>query len=165
MRDRILTILLRPLLWMSRIVFKVNRLDAIDPVCLGAELSAAIELYGDPIEKGEHEKLPEATTYTFEAGIFHEAVITVWQDRIHQITYWSSYPAPEKDLRFMFEKYAEGNTWRVMTEGYSYQRSDDKVHLWCSAVPAIGVGTIVFMNALREFRRTSGDSSDGDGLR
>jgi hypothetical protein len=37
-----------------------------------------------------------------------------------------------------------------MQEGYWYQRSDGSVRLWCSAIPAIGIGTVDFLRAKGE---------------
>ncbi|WP_050026348.1 hypothetical protein [Verrucomicrobium sp. BvORR034] len=51
----------------------------------------------------------------------------------------------------MFEGYKEGNGWQVMTEGYWYQRSDGRVRLWCSAIPAIGVAYTDFLRAKSDF--------------
>ncbi|GEM_PF-3748290 len=121
-----------------------TQLADISLISLETELNQAISLYGAPLEQSPHEDVPEATQYTFAVGDYHEAVITAWQGKIHHITYWSAQSHPKKDLQTMFRFYGQGQGWNTFTQGYSYRRKDNKLWLWCSVAPAIGVESIQF---------------------
>ena len=140
-------------LWYSRVFYKLNRLDAINHLALGATLADAIALYGPPMEEGPSEDNPEATTYEFSVSPYHDATVTVWNGIVHRVAYWSEYPDPRPDLAWMLDTYGAGLGWSVMTEGYSFRRNDDQCWLFCSAAPVIGVGTTLYNKAKAEVRR------------
>jgi hypothetical protein len=143
----IISITINPVIWFCRIFLKWNRLEKIDTVSLLSPINDAIDLYGDDFQKEKHAEFPESAIYSFEVGLFHEATITEWNGKIHEVTYWSSHPNPKRDLIFMMERYGEQKKWRTLTDGYLYLREDDACALWCSAAPAIGVGTASFRDA------------------
>jgi hypothetical protein len=143
---------IRWLLWRARVLDKLNRLDAIHPLSLGASLEDAVALYGSEYESGPADDHPDATCYTFSISPFHEALITIWNGTVHQVAYCSSHPDPDRDLVWMLDTYGEGRQWDVMTRGYSYRRKDGARWLWCSAAPVIGVSSAEFMKATAEVR-------------
>jgi len=151
---------LRWLLWRARVVHKLNRLDAIRPLMLGASLDNVVALYGAAAESGPDEDEPSATTYGFLISPFHEAIVTVWKGAVHQVTYWSTHPDPARDLAWMMSTYGEGLGWDVVTEGYSYRRKDAVRLLWCSAAPAIGVGSLEFREVAMDARRRKREAKD-----
>ena len=55
----------------------------------------------------------------------------------------------------MLDRYRDGSQWRVMEEGYWYQREDDKIRLWCSAIPAIGVAYVDFLAVMAEYKKAN----------
>ena len=121
-----------------------TRLEAIKLLPLEVPIEQVVALYGDPIETAPTEDFPDGTTYTFAAGDHHEVVVHEWRGRVHTIAYWSQVGHPNRDLRHMFQFYGEGSKWTTINEGYLYYREDRYCALWCSAVPAIGVGTIEY---------------------
>ena len=131
--------------------FGRHRLDTMKLLPLGSSLADAVKLYGTPLEEESLEEASEIIQYTFSLGLYHEAVVLEWKQKIQSITYWSVKSDPARDLRYMLEQYQCGSRWCVMEEGYWYHREDDKVRLWCSAVPAIGVGYIDFLDAKAEY--------------
>lgn len=153
MKETLLRALGRTIVWMGRVFGGYNRLEKLKMVQLQDPIAGAISLYGPPLESEAAEDFPEATEHTFDAGPYHEAVIYEWNNRIHSITYWSTHPDPANDLAYMLKRFGEGHEWRVLTEGYSYQRADGKVRLWCSAAPGIGVATSEYQDAMATFRR------------
>lgn len=129
---------------------------AIDPestlqnlplIDLGATAESAIALYGDPIETSPKEEFPEASSMTFSPDELHEVVITVWNGAVHQVVYWFEDPSPDEDLVFIAGHYRDGQNWVELNPGYLYYREDEEIRLWCSALPAIGVGTIEYFKA------------------
>lgn len=141
------------ILWFGRSFLGWNRLDHITRVDLGCTISEVVEFYDDPIKSGPDEDFPEAKQYTFQVGAFHEAVISEWNGKVCSITYWSSHAAPTPDLRCMFETYGQGVGWNEIGAGYWYYRKDEKVRLWCSAIPAIGVATAEFLEAKADAKK------------
>ena len=125
-------------------LFKRYRLKSLKLLPLGASLGDAIKLYGEPIESNPSEVTEEITEYTFGAGHYHQVVALVWQGKIHSITYWSMKADPKHDIICMLDGYGEGKKWYTLEQGYWYQRKDDKVRLWCSIAPAIGVAYVDF---------------------
>ena len=137
--------------FVLRRVYGLHRLDAIRHLTLGETLDHAITLYGEPVEAYPHEKVPGATVHVFgQRFLFHQVAATEWQGRIHEVVYWSQYAAPEHDLLVVMRHHGQHHPWRVITDGYSYERQDGYCWLWCSALPWIGVGTCEFL----EHRRT-----------
>lgn len=131
-----------------------NRLQKVRMVDIGAPISVALSLYGEPVERCVNKDFPEACQFTFSAGVFHDVVLSEWRQRIQSIAYWSKYPDPSRDLTWMFHYYGEGHKWRAWGEpGYSYKREDGLRWLWCSAAPVIGIATSEYMDAEREYKR------------
>jgi len=143
------------ILWFGRTCLQWNRLDHIKRVELESLITDVIDIYGEPIESNPTEDFPEATTHTFQPGLYHEAVICEWRGKACSITYWSSHASPTQDLKCMFETYGKGIGWREVETGYWYFRKDDKVRLWCSAIPAIGVATTEYMEAKGQAKKAS----------
>ena len=148
--------------WHARVFYKLNRLDVIRPLSLGATVEEAIELYGQPLEEGPSEDNPEATSYEFSLSPYHNAAVTAWNGVVHEIAYWSSHPDPRRDLLWMLETHGAGVGWNVMTEGYSYRRNDGQCWLWCSAAPIIGVGTTLYNEAKAEVRMKTRSKASRD---
>ena len=146
------------LLWFITRLREVSRneieygMRSIPKVNLKAPISEAYKLYGEPNGTEVDDRNAEATNYTFTVSEHHEAVISEWKGEMHSITYWSSMSLPGPDLEAIKEHFSEGHGWNLLEKGYWYQRKDGTVRLWCSAAPAIGVGTLEFM--------TSGSADD-----
>ena len=148
------TLRVRWLLWKARAIDKLNRLDAITPLSIGATQGDAEALYGNPYESEPVKGRPEAICHTFWISPFHQALVTIWNGRIHQVAYLSSHPDPGPDLAWMLSTHSDGLEWTVMTPGYSYRRSDGARWLWCSAASVIGVSSGEFMAASAENRHS-----------
>lgn len=144
---KVLQTLAPPILWFGRNFLGWNKLDHVELVALGTPIEEVIKLYGEPLESKKDEDFDEATIHTFSAGPFHEAVISEWQGKAWSITYWSAYSSPAADLQCMLKFFGEGIGWDNVETGYWFFRNDNKVRLWCSAVPAIGVATVDYMYA------------------
>lgn len=129
-----------------------HRLETIEKLPLGSSLGDAVALYGEPIETKSDEDSPEITQHTFAAGDYHEVIASEWKDTIQSITYWSLKADPGRDLDCMLDAYSGSSEWQIMEEGYWYQRKDGVIRLWCSAIPAIGVGFIDFLGARSEHK-------------
>ncbi len=149
------------ILWFGRTFLRWNRLDRIQRLGLEALIADAFEVYGEPTESKPNADFPEATTYTFHPGPFHEVVISEWRGRACSITFWSAHAAPTPDLNCMLETYGQGIGWKDVETGYWYFRSDDKVRLWCSAAPAIGVATSEYLKAEGEAKRANRKINQG----
>jgi hypothetical protein len=130
-----------------------HRLEAVKWLPLGSSVDDAIELYGPPIEVGPSEETADVKQLTFAVGAYHDAILLEWKQTIQSITYWSLKSDPARDLRSMLDRYGGGHDWRVIEEGYWYQRNDDLVRLWCSAAPAIGVAFVEFLGAMADYKR------------
>lgn len=124
-----------------------HRLEYIAKLPLGSTVADAIRIYGEPTEVKPSEDAPEIAQYIFAAGLYHEVVANEWQGRIQSITYWSTKADPGRDLDCMLDAYRETSEWHVQQKGYWYQRQDGQLRLWCSAIPAIGVAYVDFLNA------------------
>jgi hypothetical protein len=124
-----------------------HRLENVPLIPLGSKMKEAFERYGSPTESERLDEFPEAIQHTFSAGSYHVLIVSEWQEKIQSITYWSVKSDPVRDLLYVLNGYKEGHEWNEMEMGYWYQRSDGKVRLWCSAVPAIGVAYIDFFKA------------------
>ena len=133
--------------WVLRHIYGLHRLEAISLIDLEAPIEQAFALYGTPTETRPHETVPNAITYVIaERLLFHEAVVSAWEGRVHEVTFSSAYADPARDLLRMIQHYGKGLKWSVVDEGYSYQREDAYCWLWYSAIPAIGVSTCHFRN-------------------
>lgn len=115
-----------------------------------------------PLESKEDEDFAEATIHTFSIRPFHEVVISEWNGKACSITYWSAYAAPNPDLKCMLETYGKGIGWNDVETGYWYFRKDDKVRLWCSVVPAIGVATTEYLNAAGDAKRAKREQTESE---
>ena len=124
-----------------------HRLSNVPLVSLGQSVDAAIAIYGEPREVKQSEETEDIVEYEFDYGSYHEVIVSVWKDRISSVVYWSAKSDPGRDLEYVLTGYRENHEWNVMEEGYWYQRSDGAVRLWCSAIPAIGIGTVGFLEA------------------
>jgi len=134
------------------LIFHRHRLESVEMLPLGASIDEAIKLYGEPFEKKPSEDALEITEYGFWVGSYHEAVIFEYQGKVQSITYWSAKSDPGRDLRCMLDRYKEDSHWRVMEEGFWYQRMDEKLRLWCSAIPAIGIAYVDFLETKTNFK-------------
>lgn len=76
-------------------------------------------------------------------------VIVEWNKKVCWITYWSPYGNPNRDLKYMLNKYGEGVGWNEHEAGYVCIRKDGRVWLRCSAAPAISVETAEYLDAKR----------------
>lgn len=153
MKDLFLQFIGGSIRWFGR-MRGYHRLEKVRMVPLRAPLLEAIALYGEPVETKVHEDFPEATEYIFNVSPYHDAVIFVWRGVMHTVVYWSSHADPGRDLVSMLTHFGEGHTWEDLTSGYSYIRADREVRLWCSAVPAIGVGTREYQQAQAAYRES-----------
>ena len=124
-----------------------STLQNIQLIDLGATIESAIALYGDPIETSQREDFPAASSMTFSPDDLHEIVVTEWNGLVHQVVYWFEDPSPDDDLIFIADHYRDGQDWVELNPGYLYYREDEEIRLWCSALPAIGVGTIEYFKA------------------
>lgn len=72
---------------------------------------------------------------------------------LHAIVYFSANGEPALDLKTIRDAFGEQQNWTVINEGYNYRRADGKVQLWCSIMPAIGVGTEEYMQTKAHYKR------------
>ena len=149
------------ILWLGRVIFRWNRLDRIELVELEAPIADVIKLYGEPLESKPDEHFAEVTTHTFSASPYHEVVISEWKGKACSITYWSAHAAPNADLKCMGDFYGKDVGWDEAERGYWYFRKDNKVRLWCSAVPAIGVATTEYLIAAGDAKRAKEEQAAG----
>lgn len=129
-----------------------HRLEKIEMLPLESSLKDAIALYGEPNESQPDEEAPEVTEHSFRVGNYHEVLAKEYQGTIQSIVYWSEAPSPNRDLNRVLEYYKENSQWDVVEEGYLLQRQDVKMRVWCSAIPAIGVGLIDYLNVHAELK-------------
>ena len=127
---------------------------------LGASLADATSLYGPHKETIPNEDFPEAIGYSFEPSQFHTVDVWIWKSHVSAVVYHSAKGEPELDLKTVLEKYGETHEWKTINEGYTYLRADGRVRLWCSAVPAIGVGSDEYMQADANYRSISSKPSE-----
>ena len=71
-------------------VFGRHRLETIAILPLGLAIADAFQLYGEPTEAVPCEDSPDISEYTFNVGAYHQAVISVWDETVRSITYWSA---------------------------------------------------------------------------
>jgi hypothetical protein len=135
-----------PFVFVIRELFSLHLLEKIKPVALGVSYEKAVELWGDPDEEEECDEYENTIVYTFSPSWFHEANVFVKNDVIQSVAYFSDKPDPNRDLQFVMKEYSDGKEWNTLTEGYLYQRDDRARRLWCSAMPAIGVGISEFLD-------------------
>ena len=147
--ERLLTWSLGTVLWIGTHIFKLNRLAAIEMVPLESPIQDALELYGEPDEVSVHDRHQDARLYIFSVGVFHQAIVTEWNGLVHAVSYWSDRSAPYHDLKCIMKRYGKEMEWRVLSEGYTYIREDERCLLNCSAAPTIGVVTREFNQAAR----------------
>ena len=136
-------------------LFGRHRLETVELLPLGRSVDEAVRLYGPPLETEPFEEIAEITQYTFATGPYHQAVILEWKQTVQSITYWSMKSDPARDLGYVLDRYREGGRWRMIEEGYWYQREDGKLRLWCSAMPAIGVAYVEFLTAKAELEKAN----------
>jgi len=122
-------------------------LEDVPHLPLNATLADAIALYGEPSASEVNDEFPESREYIFPVSDYHEIVAWEWRSKIHAVLYQSARGHPELDLATIFKAYGNGQDWTTVDEGYLYRRSDQSVRVWCSAIPAIGVGTEEFFKA------------------
>ena len=127
---------------------------------LGSTLTDATNLYGPYGEEIANDDFPEAKGYCFEPSSYHAIDVWIWKSRVVAIVYHSSQGEPDLDLKTMFNKYGANQQWKTINEGYTYLRSDGQVRLWCSAMPAIGVGNEEYMQADANFRAATSKTSE-----
>jgi hypothetical protein len=78
--------------------------------------------------------------------------VWIWRSQVSAVVYHSAKGDPELDLETVWMKYGEMQEWKEVNEGYTYLRADGRLRLWCSAVPAIGVGFEEYMKADASYR-------------
>lgn len=127
---------------------------------LGSVLDDATGLYGPHTETIPNEDFPESTGYSFEPTPYHLVDVWIWRSRVSAVVYHSAKGDPELDLETIMTKYGEKQEWKTINVGYTYLRADDRVRLWCSAVPAIGVGIEEYMQADANYRTSSSKPSE-----
>jgi hypothetical protein len=131
-------------------------LQDIELLDLGTTIDDATRLYGKHVETKQNEDLPESECYSFEPSEYHGIDVWIWKSAVHAIVYFSAKGEPEMDLTTIREKYGGKQHWDTINEGFTYRRADQQVRLWCSAMPAIGVGSEEYMRAEAEQKsRTS----------
>ena len=128
-------------------------LESLQLLELEASLEAAKELYGDPSQAAPDDDFPEATTLVFAPDELHELVVTSWKGQVHQVVYWFADPSPDDDILHIGKFYGAGKGWDELNPGYLYYRKDGEIRLWCSALPAIGVGTNEYFAAESAWKR------------
>lgn len=126
---------------------------------IGASMQEIDDLYGKPEKQEEDEDDPKNTVYTFDA-LFHEVVVTVADDRVIGVSYWTNPDdaQPDKDLEFVLKSYGEGQEWNELTPGYSAVRADGRRRVNFSAMPVIGVTEVDYQGF-----RDKADSSKESG--
>jgi|GEM_PF-3262014 len=137
-------------------------LESIAMVALGVPIARALETYGEVQSREPHDRVPDATWYVFAAGPHHEAKFVEWRGQIHVAAYRSEEPLPGPDLARVMTRYADGQKWIALTEGYLYQREDRTRRLWCSAMPMIGVGTSEFLDVEGRARLEPGSGPESE---
>lgn len=146
--------------WIRRRLIGPTLLEDITRIPLEASLEDAVAAYGDPTDSKPNDDLPQSTEYSFHISDYHDVVTWVWKEKVHAILYLSSRGQPELDLETMRKSYGNGQDWITVNEGYLYRRRDGKVRLWCSAIPAIGVGTEEYFQAENEHKRARAAGSN-----
>lgn len=131
-----------------------HRLERVEMIELRATIAHAIEVYGEPLESSSSEGFDAATAHEFAISRFHCATVIEWNELVHGLTYWSLTADPGRDLDAMFRFYGQGDSWCTLTAGYAYVRSDRTCHLWCSAMPAIGVESTEYRDARLRHKRS-----------
>ena len=153
-------------IFVCRYILRLNRLKKVPMIPIGASLQEIDDLYGNPERKEEDEDDPNKTVYTFDA-IFHEIIVTVAEDRVVGVSYWTNPDdaRPDKDLEFVLKEYGEGQEWRELTPGYSAVRADGRRRANFSAIPAIGVMEVDYPGVREdtEASQNDGDEQVGDG--
>jgi hypothetical protein len=127
---------------------------------LGCSLEEATGLYGPYARKFPSDGLPEAVGYSFEPSPFHMIDVWIWRSQVSAVVYHSAKGDPELDLETVWMKYGEMQEWKEVNEGYTYLRADGRLRLWCSAVPAIGVGFEEYMKADASYRSAFSGQSE-----
>ena len=155
------TLLSNFLLFLVKLI-GAERLDRHDALPLGCSVDDAINLYGEPLDIAQDESLPDSTKYTFSVSWFHACFAWEWRGKIHCIVYLPEKSFPDPDLKFMFDNYGAGQGWNTVTQGYLYFRKDQRVRLWCSAMPPIGVATMEYWSE-KESHAKSLESKETDG--
>jgi hypothetical protein len=122
---------------------------------LGSSIEDAIGLYGPYTKKIPNEGFPEAAGYSFEPSPFHIIDVWIWRSQVSAVVYHSARGEPDLDLKTVWHKYGERQEWKTVNEGYNYLRMDGRQRLWCSAVPAIGIGIEEYMEAEASYRSAS----------
>ena len=155
----LLGLILFPIVWVLKTVFRLDRLQEVELLPMGASLDDAIRLYDEPTEQEPDDEYPGATRYSFDAGLFHEVSVLIWKDKVHLVTYWSQRGFPG-DLKYIMDGYSDNQKWNTMTAGYQYRRSDGALRLWCSAMPAIGVGTQEILSIKQQDDHSDGSTDE-----
>ncbi len=121
-------------------------LKAIRLARLGDPVDALVKEYGKATESKESEEYVGVTTYTFRPKEKIKVVASVWKNGVHSVTYWHEAEKSDADgeLLFVAMGYSGGKAWTELNPGYLYQSPDDKLRIWCSAIPAIRVETVEF---------------------
>ena len=134
-------------------------LQDIELVSLGATTADATKLYGPCVEDEIDEEFPEAHCYSYEPTEYHRIDVWEWKSTVHAVVYFSAKGEPELDLKTIRDAYGERQDWTTINEGYNYRRADGNVQLWCSAMPAIGIGTEEYMRANAQFKQTTNEDA------
>lgn len=123
-------------------------LEAIKLANLGDPIASLEKEYGKPIKTAKSEEYEDVTVFTFEPKENIRIVASVWKGVVHSAVYWhlDEESDPDSELLHVGMTYSAGKSWVQLSPGYLYQTEDNKYRLWCSAVPAIGVGTVEFLS-------------------
>jgi hypothetical protein len=140
---------------VARQVLVWLRLKSIKLLPLEVTIEEAFTLYGKPEETEPHENWSGAIRHTFSVNLF-EVSVTEWRGHVHVVAYHFPARIKDQELAEVLRFYGQDQKWQTLTEGYSYQREDGRRNAWCSALPAIGVGTDTFME------RRSAENQDPD---
>ncbi len=135
-------------------------LQDIPLIPLGSTIEDAKALYGVHVKTISNKDFPEASGYSFEPSQHHAIDVWIWNSFVNAVVYHSARGEPDLDLETVRNKYGEGKEWKTVNEGYTYLREDGLVRLWCSAVPAIGVGFEEYMRADANYRSMSPPASE-----
>ena len=144
--------------WIRRKLIGPTLLEDIALLPLEASLDDAMTVYGKPAESKVDEEFPEAREHTFQISDYHEVVTWEWRGCIHAIVYFSARGQPDLDLETMIKTYGESQEWTTVNKGYLYRRRDGRIRLWCSAMPAIGVGTEEYFRAESEYKESRSET-------
>jgi hypothetical protein len=131
--------------FFARYILRNTHLFNLHMLPIGASLSEAEDLYGEPNETEKDDEDPSKDIYTFDM-FFHRIRATFKENRAIRVSYWTNEKdaRPDEDLAYVLESYSDGYEWTDLTPGYSAVRKDGRRRADFSAVPAICVSEVDF---------------------